>query len=59
MDIKIAIEHGCKLVINTDAHSILELKNMELGISTAKRGWAKKGDIVNTLPLKKLLKVFE
>jgi hypothetical protein len=32
---------------------------MELGISTAKRGWAKKGDIVNALPLKKLLKVFE
>ena len=48
MDIKIAIEHGCKLVINTDAHSIPELKNMELGISTAKRGWAKKEDIVNT-----------
>jgi DNA polymerase (family 10) len=32
---------------------------MELGISTAKRGWAKKEDIVNTLPFKKLLKVFE
>jgi DNA polymerase (family 10) len=32
---------------------------MELGVSTAKRGWAQKGDIVNTLSLKKLLKVFE
>ena len=59
MDIRIAIEHGCKLVINTDAHSIPELKNMELGISTARRGWAKKEDIINTLPLKKLLKIFE
>ena len=59
MDIRIAIEHGCKLVINTDAHSLSELKNMELGVSTAKRGWAQKGDIVNTLSLKKLLKVFE
>jgi DNA polymerase (family X) len=58
MDIKIAVEHGCKLVINTDAHSIPELKNMELGISTARRGWAKKEDIINTLPLKKLLKHF-
>jgi DNA polymerase (family 10) len=58
MDIKIAVEHGCKLVINTDAHSIPELKNMDLGVSTARRGWAKKGDIVNTLPLKKLLKFF-
>lgn len=58
MDIKIAVEHGCKLVINTDAHSIPELKNMDLGVSTARRGWAKKGDIVNTLSLKKLLKFF-
>ena len=58
MDIKIAVEHGCKLVINTDSHSIPELKNMELGVSTARRGWARKEDIINTLPLKKLLKFF-
>jgi DNA polymerase (family X) len=58
MDIRNAMEHGCKLVINTDAHSIPDLKNMELGISTARRGWAGKDDIVNTRPLKKLLKIF-
>ena len=39
-------------------HSIPELKNMELGVSTARRGWAEKGDIVNTTSLKKLLKFF-
>ena len=59
MDIKIAVEHGCKLVINTDAHSIQDLNNMELGVSTARRGWAKKEDIMNTLPLKRLLKFFD
>jgi DNA polymerase (family 10) len=58
MDVKIAVEHGCKLVINTDAHSIPDLRNMELGIATARRGWAKKDDIINTLPLKKLLEFF-
>ncbi len=58
MDVKIAIEHGCKLVINTDAHSIPDLSNIELGIATARRGWAKKDDIINTLPLKKLQKFF-
>ena len=26
MDVKIAVEHGCKLVINTDAHSIPDSK---------------------------------
>ena len=56
MDIKMAVEHGCKLAVNTDAHSIPALKNMELGIATARRGWAKKEDIINTLPLKKLIK---
>ena len=59
MDIKIAVEHGCKLVINTDAHSIPDLNNMELGVSTARRGWAKKEDIINTLPLEGLLKFFD
>jgi DNA polymerase (family 10) len=56
MDIKIAVEHGCKMVVNTDAHSTMDLKNMELGIATARRGWAEKVNIINTMPLKKLLK---
>jgi DNA polymerase (family X) len=56
MDIKMAVEHGCKLAVNTDAHSIPALKNMELAIATARRGWAKKEDIINTLSLKKLIK---
>ncbi len=56
-NIKRAVEHGCKLVVNTDAHSVSDLKNIELGIATARRGWAKKEDILNTLPLKKLLKM--
>ena len=52
INIKMAVEQGCKLVINTDAHSIIDLRNMELGIATARRGWVKKDDIINTLPLK-------
>jgi DNA polymerase (family 10) len=55
-NIKRAVEHGCKLVINSDAHSISDLKNIGLGIATARRGWAKKDNIINTLPLKKLYK---
>lgn len=58
VNIKMAVEHGCKLVVNTDAHSPVQLKNIHLGIATARRGWAKKEDIINTLPLKKVLKYF-
>lgn len=55
MHIKQAVENGVKLVINTDSHSINELSNMEFGVGTARRGWAKKDDIINTLNLKELL----
>lgn len=59
MHIKQAIEHHVKMVVNTDAHSIKELPNMELGVGTARRGWAKNEDIINTLNLKKLLSYLE
>ena len=55
MHIKQAVERHVKMVVNTDAHSIKELANMELGVGTARRGWAKKEDIINTLNLKELL----
>ena len=58
VNIKMAIEHGCKLVINTDAHSPTHLNNINLGIATERRGWAEKKDIINTLPLKKFMKNF-
>jgi len=32
---------------------------MELGVATARRGWAEKKDIVNTLSLKKLKKLMK
>jgi len=52
-----AVEHGCKIAVNTDAHSIGDLQNMELGIATARRGWAKKEDLINSQSLNKLLKL--
>ncbi len=55
--VKMAVEYGCQLVVNTDSHHTSELSYMELGVATARRGWAEKKDIINALPLKKLLKV--
>jgi DNA polymerase (family 10) len=51
-----AIEHGCKLAINTDSHNIETLSNMKLGIAVARRAWAQKKDIINTNGLEKMLK---
>ena len=59
INIKRAIEFGVKLVINTDSHHKDQLNYMEYGVSQARRGWAEKEDIINTLSLDKLLKIFK
>jgi DNA polymerase (family 10) len=43
------------VVVNTDAHSVRGLGNMELAVRTARRGWAEPADIVNTRPLDEVL----
>ncbi|MFN3285744.1 MAG: DNA polymerase/3'-5' exonuclease PolX [bacterium] len=53
--VRLAKEHGVQVAIGTDAHSPAELRFMEFGVGTARRGWLEPQDVVNTLPLKKLL----
>jgi len=50
-----AKEQGVQLSIGTDAHSREGLAVMELGVATARRGWLEEKDVVNTLPLAKLI----
>jgi DNA polymerase (family 10) len=52
--VKMAIEAGVKLVINTDSHKVHQLDYMPFGVATAGRGWATMADVVNTMPLAKL-----
>ncbi|GIV70917.1 DNA polymerase/3'-5' exonuclease PolX [Caldilinea sp.] len=47
-----AVELGCKLVINTDAHSVHDLTLAEYGVAVARRGWVTAADVINTRPLK-------
>jgi DNA polymerase (family 10) len=44
-----------KVIISTDAHSPDQLKLMRYGVVTARRGWLRKEDVLNTLPPEKLL----
>lgn len=53
----LAKEKGVLVAISTDAHSIRHLDNIIYGIHTAKRGWLEKKDVLNTRPLKELLKI--
>jgi DNA polymerase (family 10) len=56
VNIKKAKEMGVKMIINTDAHHVDQMRFIELGIAQARRGWAEKEDIINCWPLEKMLK---
>ncbi len=56
---KMAKDHGVKIAISTDAHSISNLDNIRFGVFQARRAWLEKNDVLNThtwKQLKKLLK---
>jgi len=55
---KIAREIGLKVPISTDAHSVDGLEMMRFGIAQAGRGWLEAKDVLNTLPLEKMMKAF-
>jgi len=54
--IRLAVQNGVKLAINSDAHHPVHFAYLLFGIGQARRGWAKKMDIINTLKVDTLLK---
>ncbi len=56
---KRAKELGLKVAIATDAHSTGGLDLIRYGLGQARRGWLEKGDVLNTRPLKTLLKLLK
>ena len=53
--VKLARDRGMKVIISTDAHSPDHFRLMRYGVVTARRGWLRKEDVLNTLPPEKLL----
>jgi DNA polymerase (family 10) len=53
--VRMAIDHGCLLAINTDAHHPEHLGFRVYGVGTARRGWATAESVLNTWPLDKLV----
>jgi DNA polymerase (family 10) len=58
-NLRAAKRAGLKIAINTDAHTIPELDNMQFGIYEARRGWVTKEDVINTYSLKKMLSLLK
>ena len=59
MLVREAVKKGVKLIVNTDSHSLEQFSLMRYGIDVARRGFAEKKNIVNTLSLKDFLKEIE
>jgi len=47
--IRQAVESDVKMVIDTDSHDISHMDYMRFGVAQARRGWARKSDILNCL----------
>lgn len=50
-----AVEMGCRLAINSDAHSPADLELRPYGVATARRGWVGAESVVNAWPRERLL----
>jgi DNA polymerase (family X) len=54
--VRMAIQNGVKLVIDSDAHHPVHFAFLKFGIGQARRGWAEKSSILNTMRVDELLR---
>ncbi len=52
--VRMALRHGVKFAIDSDAHAIGHLAHLRYGVGTAQRGWLTAGDVINTWPFDRL-----
>ncbi|HLG36720.1 MAG TPA: DNA polymerase/3'-5' exonuclease PolX, partial [Nitrososphaera sp.] len=53
--VRMAVQKGVKLTIDSDAHHPVHFAYLVFGIAQARRGWATANDVLNTLPAEGLL----
>ncbi len=57
--LRLAKQHGVKIVINTDSHHTSHLEKIRYGILQARRAWLTKEDVLNTLPVNQFAKAMK
>src|SRR5262249_16162864 len=55
VQLRMCKERGVKVVISTDSHVTSNLAFIRYGVTTARRAWLTKEDVINTLPVKEFL----
>jgi DNA polymerase (family 10) len=53
--VKHCVRAGVSLAIDSDAHAPDHFALLKFGIAQARRGWASRADVINTLPVRKML----
>jgi DNA polymerase (family X) len=48
--VRAARDRGIPVVLSVDAHSTGALRYLRYAVATARRGWVRRGDVLNTLP---------
>jgi DNA polymerase (family 10) len=54
-----AVKREIKMIINTDSHATDQMDLMQYGVTVARRGWATKRDILNTMAYNELKEWFD
>jgi len=57
--LRLAKQHGVKIVINTDSHHTSHLDKIRYGILQARRAWLAREDVLNTLPTQQFAKAMK
>jgi len=57
--LRLAKQHGVKIVINTDSHHTSHLDKIRYGVLQARRAWLTPSDVLNTLPVQKFAKAMK
>ena len=57
--LRMAQQHGVKIVINTDSHHTSHMEKIHYGITQARRAWLTKDDVLNTLPMQTFAKAMK
>src|SRR6266436_3986872 len=57
--LRLAKQHGVKIVINTDSHHTSHMEKIRFGLLQARRAWLTKEDVLNTLPAQKFAKAMK
>jgi DNA polymerase (family X) len=57
--LRMAKQHGVKIVINTDSHHTSHMEKIRYGVTQARRAWLTKDDVLNTLPAAEFAKAMK